>query len=263
MKFILNSCEIPFSFTQTPSRIISLVPSQTELLFNLGLVKSLVGITKFCVHPKELKAQIAQVGGTKKINIKTIKNLNPDIIICNREENTALMVEELSEFCLVLVTDIATINDNINMIFSFGQLFDRENEARLWIDKINSAYTHFKIFIQSQPVKKVVYFIWKNPYMVAAAGTFIDEMLRINNFKNVYENENRYPVIELEKTVEKSPDILFLSSEPYPFKKKDADEITKIITNVKIIFVDGEMFSWYGTRVLEAFGYFRILHSQI
>ena len=246
-------------------RIVSLVPSQTELLYDLGLEDNIVGITKFCVHPVHFKATKTIVGGTKNVKFDKIKSLQPDIIICNKEENTKEIVEELSAICPVWVTDIYTIEDNLQMISDFGQLFNKRTEAQKWIDKINFAYQNFKQFIQDKPTKKAAYFIWANPYMVAGNQTFINELLQLNRFENIYkEKEGRYPEIELKKIrLEGDPDYVFLSSEPFPFKDEHAFEIGRFTHHAKTVFVDGEMFSWYGSRLLKAFAYFKVLHTKI
>ena len=253
------------SFESTPNKIVSLVPSQTELLYDLGLEDSIVGITKFCIHPYHLKATKAIVGGTKTIKFDKIKALQPDIIICNKEENTKAIVEELSQICSVWVTDILTIEDNIKMIQDFGVLFNRRTEAQKWIDKTNFAWQDFKQFIKNKPFKKVAYFIWANPYMVAGNTTFINELLQLNHFTNIYINkEGRYPEVELRKIrLEGDPDYVFLSSEPFPFKDEHAFEIGRATHHAKTVFVDGEMFSWYGSRLVKAFIYFKKLHEKI
>ena len=255
---------VEHTFKTTPKRIISLVPSQTELLYDLGLEDAIVGITKFCVHPKHLKATKQIVGGTKQIKIEKIKALNPNIIIANKEENTKEIVEELSLICSVWVTDIVTVEDNLQMISDFGLLFNKRVEAKKWMDKINFAYQDFKVFIQDKPIKKVAYFIWAKPYMVAGKDTFINEMLRLNHFQNIYADNGRYPEIEIEKIrLEGDPEMVLLSSEPFPFKDIHAFEIGRCTHHAKTIFVDGEMFSWYGSRILKAFDYYKKLHKQL
>lgn len=251
-------------FERTPKRIISLVPSQTELLFDLGLEESIVGITKFCVHPFHFKSTKKIVGGTKKIHFEKIRLLQPDIIICNKEENTKEIVEELSTICPVWVTDIFTISDNLQMIADFGVIFNKRVEAQKWNDKINLALDDFKNFIKEKPIMKAAYFIWANPYMVAGNNTFINELLRLNNFENIYKHRTeRYPEIDLEKiVVEGNPDIVLLSSEPFPFADEHALEIRRYSHHAKTIFVDGEMFSWYGSRLLKAFEYFKTIHDK-
>lgn len=253
------------TFEKKLFRIVSLVPSQTELLYDLGLEDDIVGITKFCVHPIHFKATKTIVGGTKNVKFDKIKALQPDIIICNKEENTKEIVEELSHICPVWVTDILTIDDNLQMIHDFGQLFNKRTEAQKWIDKINFAYQDFQQFIKEKSIKKVAYFIWANPHMVAGKHTFISELLKLNHFENIYEvKEERYPEIELKKIrLEGDPDYVFLSSEPFPFTDEHAFEIGRFTHHAKTVFVDGEMFSWYGSRLLKAFDYFKKLHTKI
>lgn len=262
-------------FETTPKRIISLVPSQTELLYDLGLETSIVGITKFCVHPFHFKATKTIVGGTKNVKFDKIKALQPDIIIVNKEENTKEIVAALSAICAVWVTDIVTIEDNLQMISDFGQLFDKRTEAKKWSDKIDFALQDFKNFVKdtrgkaeqsgAKPTQKVAYFIWANPYMVAGKNTFINEMLLLNKWENIYQNrEERYPEIIIQKMrIQGDPDIVFLSSEPYPFNDEHAFEIGRFTHHAQTVFVDGEMFSWYGSRIVKAFDYFKKLHTRL
>ena len=249
-------------FKQTPVRIVSLVPSQTELLFDLGLEKSIVGITKFCVHPSHFLKEKTKVGGTKNPNFEKIKDLNPDIIVCNKEENTKEIIDECSKICTTWTTNIITIEDNFKMIRDFGQIFNLEEKAHQLNDSLSFALSNFKIFIAEKSFKKVAYFIWKNPFMVVGSDNYINEMLRLNKFENVFENNNfesnRYPEIELEMLDNKNLDLIFLSSEPYPFKEKDFIDLQNY-SKSKIIIVDGEMFSWHGSRLLLALDYFRFL----
>ena len=263
-QIFIDQVGIQHSFENTPKRIISLVPSQTELLYDLGLEDSIVGITKFCVHPVHFKGIKTIVGGTKSVKTDKIKALHPDIIICNKEENTKEIVEELSQICPVWVTNIVSIEDNLQMIQDFGQLFNKRTEAQKWIDRIVFAYQDFKQFITDKPVKKVAYFIWANPYMVAGNSTFINELLELNHFENIYKSkEGRYPEVELKKIrLDGDPDYVFLSSEPFPFTDEHAFEIGRFTHHAKTVFVDGEMFSWYGSRLLRAFEYFKIVHKK-
>lgn len=250
------------TFINTPKRIVSLVPSQTELLYDLGLEESIVGITKFCVHPFHFKSTKKIIGGTKKVHFEKIRLLQPDIIIANKEENTQEIVKELSKICPVWVTNIITLEDNLKMITDFGILFNKRTEAQKWIDKINFAHNHFVDFIKNKPIQKTAYFIWANPYMVAGNNTFINEMLKLNNFQNIYENrEERYPEIIIQKMrIQGDPDLVLLSSEPFPFTDEHAFEIGRFTHHAKTVFVDGEMFSWYGSRLIKAFEYFKKLH---
>lgn len=264
MKIFSDQLGTLHHFEKTPQRIVSLVPSQTELLYDLGLEGAIVGITKFCVHPIHFKATKQIIGGTKQVKFDKIRALHPDVIIANKEENTLEMVEELSTICPVWVTNIITLEDNLQMIADFGQLFNKRTEAQKWMDKINFAFQDFRNFIKDKPVKKVAYFIWANPYMVAGKDTYINELLQLNHFQNIYENKPRYPEIDLKKIQEEGdPDIVFLSSEPFPFKDDHAFEIGRFTHHATTMFVDGEYFSWYGSRLIKAFDYFKQIHQKL
>lgn len=268
MKTLTDQLGTSHTFESTPKRIISLVPSQTELLYDLGLEESIIGITKFCVHPFHFKSTKTIIGGTKKVKYDAILELQPDIIIANKEENTKEIVEELSKICPVWVTDISTLEDSQQMISDFGQLFDKRTESQKWTDKINFAYIDFQNFIKDKPTHKVAYFIWANPYMVAGGETFINEMLKLNKFENIYDNhpkyEGRYPEVVIQKMrIQGDPDLVLLSSEPFPFKDEHAFELGRHTHHAKTVFVDGEMFSWYGSRILKAFDYFKKLHTRL
>lgn len=250
--------------TTTPQRIISLVPSQTELLFDLGLEERIVGITRFCVHPIHFKSTKTKVGGTKKVKYDKIRELKPDIILCNKEENTKEMVEELEKIAPVHVSDIYTLDDSLELIQQYGEIFACRTQAKTIIDKFNFLLADFKTFIADATPKKVAYFIWRNPWMVAGGNNIINHILELNKFENIYKNKPRYPEVEIKKIrLEGDPDIVMLSSEPYPFKEEHAFELGRHTHHAKTVFVDGEMFSWYGTRLLKAFAYFKTLHKRL
>lgn len=252
------------TLTGIPKRIVSLVPSQTELLYDLGLEGSIVGITKFCVHPYHLKSTKKIVGGTKKVHYEKIRLLQPDIIIANKEENTEEMVTALREIAPVWVSNIVTLQDSLDMIAEFGRIFSVRTAARHWIDKITFALDDFTKFMQDRETMKAAYFIWKEPYMAAGGDNFINEMLKLNKFVNIYEGRGRYPEVIIQKMrIQGDPDVVFLSSEPYPFKEEDAFEVGRFTHHAKTVFVDGEMFSWYGTRILKAFAYFKQLQLRL
>ena len=245
-------------------KIISLVPSQTELLYDLGLENEVIGITKFCVHPFYAKQTKKIVGGTKNIKMDKIKALKPDIILCNKEENTKEIVEQCQKICEVHVSDIYTLEDAKNLISVYGQFFNRRTEASNMIQKLNFKLQDFQEYIKDKPTLSVAYFIWRNPWMVAANTTFINHLLSLNKFENIYGTKERYPEVELKKIrLEGDPELVFLSSEPYPFKDEHAFEIGRATHHAKTVFVDGEMFSWYGSRLLKAFDYFKALRSRL
>jgi ABC-type Fe3+-hydroxamate transport system substrate-binding protein len=240
------------------------VPSITELLVDLGLNSSIVGITKFCVHPKGLKNEKTIVGGTKTIKREKIISLNPDFIICNKEENTKAIVTTCKEITTTYVSDIYTIADTLSLIKQFSEIFCCYEEAKEITTVVEDCYNNFLGFIHPQQIINVVYFIWKNPWMVAANHTFINHLLKLNKFNNVFSHKERYPEIDI-KSLKKvdNLDVIFLSSEPFPFQEKEYLEVQKMFENTKIILVDGECFSWYGTRLLYAFKYFKQLRNHL
>ena len=244
-----------------PKRIISLVPSQTELLVDLGLENSLIGLTKFCVHPKHLRKEKVIVGGTKQINVQKIKGLSPDIILCNKEENTKEMIEAIDDIAPVHISDIYTIEDCLKLIKMYGDIFEVTSDASNIIEAINTERQQFQNKIANQQKPKAAYFIWKNPWMVAASNTFIHAMLNEAGFTNVFENFERYPEIDLNNLNLRGTEFIFLSSEPYPFKEQHLETLKKQFPDKEVVIVDGEMFSWYGSRLQKAYRYFESLHQ--
>ena len=239
-----------------PKRIVSVVPSQTELLFDLGLDEEIIGLTKFCIHPIEKFAERTKVGGTKKLNIDLIKDLKPDLIIGNKEENMQSDIEELAEFFPVWMSDIFTLDDAMKTITEIGELVDRAPEASYLNHLISAGFSDLKtLALQNNIDKKVAYLIWRKPFMAAGKNTFIDDVLLTNGMINVI-GEERYPEITLEELKTLNCELILLSSEPYPFKEKHIEEIQAAIPNAKILLVDGEMFSWYGSRLVKAVQYF-------
>lgn len=246
-----------------PQRIVSLVPSQTELLVDLGLEEAIVGITKFCVHPEHLKTHKVIVGGTKQVHFDKIAALRPDIILCNKEENTKEMIGELENIAPVHISDVYTIDDALELIGLYGTLFSKEKGAQQIALEISKRKSEFLDFIKDQPKRTVAYFIWKQPWMVAAKDNFINELLQLNDFKNYFEELDRYPEITLDSAHTESADLVFLSTEPFPFKEEHIKSVQPYFPKASIVIVDGEMFSWYGSRLLKAFDYFKMLHQHL
>ena len=238
-------------------RIVSLVPSITETLFDFGLTADeVVGRTKFCIHPANLLGNVAIIGGTKNLNIDKIKSLNPDLIIANKEENEKLQVEELMKDFKVWVTDVATLEDNKNFIDELGVRLDKAELARDFNEKINSIFNEIK-FSDS---KKVAYLIWKNPYMTIGSDTFINDVLERSGFENLCKNQKRYPEISVEYL--KEAELIFLSSEPFPFKQKHISELQKKLPEHVFALVDGEAFSWFGTHLMKVGRYLQDLSKK-
>jgi ABC-type Fe3+-hydroxamate transport system substrate-binding protein len=246
--------------SEIPSSIISLVPSQTELLYYLGLDDEIAGITKFCIHPSGKTRQKLKIGGTKQLNIPLIKSLNPDLIIANKEENERLQLEELMEAYPTYVSDPNSLDTALVMIEDIGALTGRKLQSEALSGAIRQQFDS----LGALPAKKltVAYLIWRKPYMVAGKNTFIDDMLNRCGFTNVFEQQ-RYPEVTNDMLINAKPDVVLLSSEPYPFRQKHLDEFAKLLPGSMIQLVDGEMFSWYGNRLLYAPGYFITLIDSI
>lgn len=248
--------EIP----ENPARIISLVPSQTELLFDLGLDREICGITRFCIHPHDKVNGVAKIGGTKQFDIEKIKSLQPHLIIGNREENYREGIEELEKHFPVWMSDIYTLGDSLDMMRRVGQLVNRAQQAEILASEINTGFSTFQSTLQH---KKAAYFIWRKPYMVAAGNTFIHHLLGVLGVTNVFGTSTRYPEVTLQQLAASQPDYIFLSSEPYRFTEKHYDEFSAACPGAKVLLVDGELFSWYGSRLRYTPGYFKQLQKQL
>jgi ABC-type Fe3+-hydroxamate transport system substrate-binding protein len=247
------------SLDKIPQRIISIVPSQTELLFYLGLGESIIGITKFCTHPHHQTEHTTKIGGTKQLNIELIRELQPDLIIANKEENEKSQVEDLMSICPVWISDINDLPQALAMIESVGTMVNRKTEADVLVKAITN---QFNALIKIKKPLIVAYLIWRNPYMVAGVDTFINSTLQLCGFTNAFKAD-RYPLIDAAILINANPDLVFLSSEPFPFTEKHIEEFKAILPNAKIVLVDGEMFSWYGNRLLLAPGYFSSLSESL
>ncbi|MEO5893442.1 MAG: helical backbone metal receptor [Ferruginibacter sp.] len=244
----------------TPARIVSLVPSQTELLHFLDLEKETVAITKFCVHPKEWLTSKTIIGGTKNIHIEQVKNLHPDLIIANKEENTKEQVEELAASYPVWLTDVNDLPDAIKMISSIGRLTDTSTKATALIEDIRAGFSSLEI---KKSLIPAAYLIWRHPFMTIGGDTFINDMMTRCGLQNTFAHMTRYPQTTVAELKEAGCRLLLLSSEPYPFKQQHIAELQASLPKAKILLVDGEMFSWYGSRLLKAPGYFEELMSKI
>lgn len=236
-----------------PERIISLVPSQTELLVDLGLEEKIFGITKFCVHPKGLKKRKTIVGGTKNYRFEVIDSLKPDLIIGNKEENDREGIERLASNYPVWMSDIYTVDDSLRMISDVGMLTGTSSKAEQLVKEIQDSFSGQISFKGT-----CVYLIWENPLLVAGKNTFIDSMLKMAGFENLIQ-QVRYPELSEEQLISLSPDFLLLSSEPFPFKEKNLAYFQTLLPKSKLILADGELFSWYGSRLLQSSRYFKRL----
>lgn len=243
---------------QKPKRIVSLVPSQTELLYDLGLEDEVVGITKFCIHPATWFNAKTRVGGTKNINIQKVAALKPDLIIGNKEENTKEDIELLEKIAPVWISDIIKLQDAIEMIVLLGNLVGKLEKAMVFSDVIKESFEALEK--QGFQRKRTLYLIWRKPYLLAGKETFIDDVMSTSGFENCCKL-SRYPELIFNENL--NPELILLSSEPYPFKERHFSELQVQFPDAKVMLVDGEMFSWYGSHLTHAAKYITDLRKNI
>ncbi len=239
-----------------PMRIVSLVPSQTELLFDLELENEVIGITKFCIHPEHWYKTKTRVGGTKQVNTEMIHRLQPDLIIANKEENVKEQIEEIARHYPVWISNVNNVKDALTMIKEIGRLTGKEFRASELISDIQK---NFKTTAGKKKRRRAAYLIWKDPWMAAGGDTFINSMMEAAGFDNVFKEKNRYPEISIRELTASGCHFVLLSSEPFPFRQKHADALSQKLQGSKVLLVDGEMFSWYGSRMKYAPAYFQNL----
>lgn len=242
-----------------PQRIVSLVPSITELLYHLDLQQETVGITKFCIHPAEWFQSKTRVGGTKHIHADRIQSLQPDLIIANKEENVREQVASLAADYPVWLTDVTTLPDACAMIREIGSLTHRSQLAGTLAHSIEQSFAAY----QPNQQRTAAYLIWREPYMTVGADTFIHDLMARAGLINVFAHLNRYPVITVTDIRNRQPDALLLSSEPYPFAEKHIQELKQALPHTAIHLVDGELFSWYGSRLQHTVPYFQQLNAAL
>ncbi len=268
-----RTVEVP----ERPSRIVSLVPSQTELLADLGLDEEVVGITEYCVHPEHWLQKKTIVGGTKNTVLKRVEQLEPDLIIGNKEENTKKKIEKLEENYPVWMSDVHDIPDVLDMIQELGGVTGRSEKAEELAERIGEGFERLQAHSGKEGTP-TAYFIWKDPWMAAASDTFIDAILEASGHQNVFfppfpnkiqtridagKASSRYPSFELEDLKSLDPKRIYLSSEPYPFGEEHRKALQEEFPGAEVRVVDGEMFSWYGSRLQKAIPYLEELLKEM
>lgn len=249
------------SLEAPPARIVSLVPSQTELLAHLGLDDQVVGLTRFCERPEHWRTNKTIVGGTKQVDLDTVRALNPDLILANHEENTADDVAALDDIAPVFVTEVKTVSGALDMIRTVGALTGTSDRTSTLVGRIISRFRALPDF----PSLRAVYFIWREPYMTVGRDTFIHDVMQWGGFHNLYAGRTRYPDVSLETLSEQEPDVLLCATEPFPFHDADrfTDDLRAAVPKTPLEIVDGQPFSWYGPRLLETPSYLRTLRKTL
>lgn len=238
-----------------------MVPSITELLFELGLNTEVVGITKFCIRPPEWHSSKTRIGGTKEVDLDKLLLLRPNLVIANREENVRQEVEIIAQHVPVWLTDVSTTEEALNMISDIGNICHKKLKAATLIAGINQQLAQLKRK-HFEPIP-VAYLIWRKPYMTVGGDTYINDLLIKAGFVNVYNSECRYPITDQEGLKKSGAKLVLLSSEPYPFKTQHQLELETILPGIPSLLVDGEMFSWYGSRLKHFANYAINLRSSL
>jgi ABC-type Fe3+-hydroxamate transport system substrate-binding protein len=243
-----------------PQKIVSVVPSQTELLFDLGLDEELAAITKFCIHPKESVNTKQKVGGTKSLWLDHIQQLEPDLILANKEENSQAEIECLAQKFPVWISDIKNLGDALEMIRTVGEITNKSDRANYLAQTISERFSNIASFSRL----RAIYLIWNKPYMTVNSDTFIHDMLGFAGFENMTSSlDQRYPELSLEDLKTMQADVVLLSSEPFPFAEHHKSALAEVLPNSSIHLVDGELFSWYGSRLMHSPNYFINLRQQL
>jgi ABC-type Fe3+-hydroxamate transport system substrate-binding protein len=243
------------------ARIVSLVPSITELVCDLGLAAQLVGRTGFCVHPREVVRRISKVGGTKDVDLDKLRALRPTHVILNIDENREEHARSLAEFvpALIVTHPLAPI-DNLALYRLIGGIFGREDQAEALCGEFEAAYAALQTAARAFPLDRVLYLIWKNPWMTVSRDTYVSRMLALVKWETVpAECTDRYPKIQLDSGVLDAADAVLLSSEPYSFREGHVAELRAdpLLARKRIALIDGAMTAWYGSRAIEGLGYLR------
>jgi ABC-type Fe3+-hydroxamate transport system substrate-binding protein len=272
MLYCTDPTGFSFSLVQPATRIISLVPSLTELLYDLGLDAEVCGISKFCIHPDHWFRTKTRIGGTKNPNLNRIIELQPDLILANKEENRKEDILALRAHTPVYTSDIANLAGNNDVVLQIGKLTGRADKALELLREIEHKVAEWQKELPKLKAKstfaagdhpRVLYLIWRKPYMSVGSDTYIHSMLQLAGFRNYLWKASRYPAIDLESLRQDPPDIVLLSSEPYPFKPAHFEEIQAQLPNSLILPADGELFSWYGSRPRLLYKGFTALWQQI
>ena len=246
-----------------PRRIVSLVPSQTELLADLGLDAEVVGLTRFCVRPPDWKAWKRIVGGTKTVDVARVLALDPDLVVANREENVREQVEALAEAVPVVVTDVADVPGALAMIRDLGARVGRRPQAEALADEIGAGFARLDSDVEGAEPLRALYLIWRDPWMTVGGDTFVSDVMARAGLANVAADRDRYPALSDAELAALAPEVVLLSSEPYPFAERHLAEVRALVPGARVVLADGEAFSWYGSRLRHTPAALRALRRRL
>ena len=246
------------------ARIVCLVPSITELLFDLGLGEQVVGRTGFCVHPADQVKRVPKCGGTKDVKLDAVRELAPTHVIVNIDENTRETFDALRAFVPhVVVTHPNAPQDNLRLYALLGGVFGRQQAAKQLADRLQAELDEIAA-LPALPPRRTLYLIWREPWMSISPDTYISRTLALVNWQTVPTTpQPRYPALDTEALAELDPELVLLSSEPYPFRDKHLDELRGLLPTADVRLIDGEMTSWYGSRSIRGLAYLRSMAQDL
>jgi len=256
---------------QSGARIVSLVPSITELLFDLGLAAQVVGRTGFCIHPRDAVRDLPKVGGTKDVDLGRLRALAPTHVIVNVDENTRECMDELREFVPhVIVTHPNAPEDNLALYRLMGALFDRAAQAGALCARLDAELAQCRAQVDGWQRERVLYLCWKDPWMTVAADTYIARTLAVVGW-NVphppggFAGAARYPSIDLDAELARDDRVrrVLLSSEPYLFNEGHVRDLQARFPELPFHLIDAEMTSWYGSRAVAGLRGLRRLRNML
>lgn len=265
MIVLTDSDGVAHNFPSVPRRVVSLVPAQTETLYELGLEQNMIGITNKCVYPYHLIPTKVTVGTPNDFQIEKIEALQPDLIIIDDSFTHKNDIAQLKNIAPVWNSRTEHFDDVLKNIEAYGILFNKRTDAQKWLEKLEYSYKNFLRFVAAKPIRKAAYLVSRTPYIAVGNNPFINEVLALNNFENIYaEREFPFSEVEIRKIrIQGDPDIVFLASGMYDFDEEHAFEIGRSTHHAKTVFVDGDFFSANGVRLFKSFEYFRILHERL
>ena len=254
----VDASGVALALSAAPRRIVSLIPSTTELLCALGLAEALVGVTVYCVEPRDVVRGKTRVGGEKDPDLAAIRSLAPDLVIANVEENRREDVDALRAVGIpVWVTYPRTVAEGLAMIRDLGEVTGARDRARALLDTLEPLYAQARARAAARPPVSVFYPIWREPWMTVGADTYVHDLLATCGGANVFADRVRYPTITLDEMAARGPEVIFLPDEPFRFRRAhlrdfDAYPAVPAVRNGRMHLVDGKPFSWHGPRLAEA-----------
>ena len=240
---------------QGQARIVSLVPSITELLIDLDLAAEVVGRTTFCIRPAAELARVQKVGGTKNVQLDALRALAPTHVVVNIDENRKEDVEAIGTFVPnVIVTHPLAPTDNLALYRLLGAIFHRHAQAERLCTAFETELDKTLALAESLPHRRVLYLIWRKPWMTVSRETYISRTLALVRWLTLPEqSEARYPEVDVHGAMMREANLVLFSSEPFPFKAKHMDEFRSVAdcSGKRLALIDGMMTSWYGSRAIE------------